>query len=401
MKKKLLFIGITMNSAGTEQSFLSFVSCIDFNRFDVDLLLAKKEGLFLDLIPPEVNVKVMPEYGDLFLLSGKNAVKLLSNTFLKKNPLYIFKILPSFIKQLIPQKRVQAAIELFCKLMKKIKPIAGEYDAALAYWGDRTMFYMIDKVPNARKKIAWMHFDYSTPPRDDKIYLDYFKKCDNIINVSGAVDNALKEKFPEIAKKCVVISNIQNAAFIRKRSLEGKTFEDEYYKGKRILTVGRFAEQKGLDFIPQILRCFKDNKMDVRWYILGDGDDAYKTRVLDLAIKLDVAEMMFYLGTTTNPYPLMRDCDVYVQPSRYEGKPISVEEAKIMRCPIVIANYLSAAEQLENGHYGLIAKIDAFDLYEKIKLMLDDDKLREKYIKTLADLNFGNESEINKFYSLL
>ena len=402
-KKKLLFIGIIMNCAGTEQSFLRFVSGIDFEKYDVDLLLAKNQGLFMELIPEQVNVKFMPEYGELFLLSGKNAFSNLFNTFVKKNPLTIFKILPYFAKLvLFPKKRTKTAIKLFLKMMQKLSPVTEEYEAAIAYWGDRTMFYMIDKVPNAKKKIAWMHFDYSSIKTDDEIYLKYFKKCDNIVNVSKAVDDALKEKFPEIADKCMIIENIQNVDFIRGRSLEQNSFPDaNHFKGVRLLTVGRITEQKGLDMIPEILSKLKKEKYNLRWYIIGDGEQSEKEKIIELAIEHDVVEMLVFLGTTTNTYPFMRDCDIYVQPSRFEGKPIAVEEAKIMRCPIVAANYLSAKEQLADGKYGVIAEINPNDLYEKIKDLLDDHDKREELTKTLAAENFGNETEIEKFYKIL
>jgi glycosyltransferase involved in cell wall biosynthesis len=153
--------------------------------------------------------------------------------------------------------------------------------------------------------------------------------------------------------------------------------------------------------IPPILAKFKELKYDLRWYIIGDGEDIEKAKIIDLALKYAVSEMLIFLGTTTNPYTFMRDCDIYVQPSRFEGKPISVEEAKIMRCPIVVANYLSANEQLAGGKYGFIAEINPDSIHEKIKLLLDYDTLPGNITKTLAKENFGNTSEIEKFYDLL
>ena len=114
-KKRLLFIGIIMNCAGTEQSFLSFANCIDYDKYDVDLILVKNEGLFMDKIPKQINVRFMPEYGDLFLLSNKNAFSNLFNTFVKKNPLNLFSILPSFVKFILfPKHKVKTATKLFC-----------------------------------------------------------------------------------------------------------------------------------------------------------------------------------------------------------------------------------------------------------------------------------------------
>ena len=402
-KKKLLFIGIIMNSGGTEQSFLSFVNALDFDKYDADLLLAKNQGLFMPLIDKRVNVKFMPEFGELFLLSGKNAFANLFKTFVRKNPLTLFEIAPYFFSFVFNRKhKVKTAIELFIKMMDKTAPVTDKYDAAVAYWGDRSMFYMIDKVPNAKKKIAWMHFEYSTQRYDNSIYLDYFKKCDKIVNVSATVDNSLKVQLPEIADKCLVIENIKSPGFIRSRALEPDSFPDTAnFKGSRILSVVRISEQKGLDMIPEILANLKRDKYNVRWYILGEGDERVKEEVVNLAFKYNVAEMLIFLGTALNPYPFMRDCDIYAQPSRFEGKPIAVEEAKIMRCPIVCANYLSAREQLADGRFGLVAEINPENLYHNIKKLLDNPGLRENFTQTLANENFGNESEINKFYDIL
>ncbi|GHU38383.1 hypothetical protein FACS1894105_12280 [Clostridia bacterium] len=324
-------------------------------------------------------------------------------TFVKRNPLTAFTITPSFLKsKIFPKTKVREATKLFLRLMKKIPPVTERYDAAVAFWGDRTMFFALDKVTNAAKKIAWMHFDYSTPPRDDGVYREYFSRCDAIVNVSGAVNDALTAKFPEIASKCVVIENIQNKEMIRSLALTGSSFPDaSTYKGKRILTVGRISYQKGVDMIPPVLRRLKADGIDARWYIVGGGSDEEKTALITIAVEDGVADSMILLGETVNPYTYMRDCDVYAQPSRYEGKPIAVEEAKIMRCPIVTANYLSAKEQLADGKFGVIAEISIDSIYENIRNLLLDGERRRALSETLNRENFGNADEIEKFYRLL
>ncbi|MCL2813007.1 MAG: glycosyltransferase [Oscillospiraceae bacterium] len=402
-KKRLLFIGIIMNCAGTEQSFLSLVNCLDFESYEVDLLLAKNEGLFMDLIPSQVNVKFMPEYGDLFLLSSKNAFSNLFDTFVKKNPFSLFSILPYFFRFILfPKQKVKTATKLFCKMMQKIPPVTEHYDAALAYWGERTMFYMIDKVPNAKKKIAWVHFEYRADKCDDETYAAYFKSCDRIVNVSAAAESALKQKFPEIGGKCAIVENIQNVGFIRRRSLEAGSFPDaNHFSGIRILTVGRITEQKGIDMIPEILRKLKEDKYELRWYVIGEGEQSEKDKIINSALKYGVGEMLIFLGATQNAYPYMRDCDIYVQPSRFEGKPVAVEEAKIMRCPIVAANYLSAREQLADGKYGFVADTNPASLYENIKILIDDPMQRERFTMELDAANFGNEAQAKKVCELL
>ena len=400
MKKKILFIGITMNCAGSEKSFLSFVNTLDPERFDVDLVLAKREGLFLSQIPEWVNVFEMEKYGEHFLLSGKNAVSNIWNTFIKKNPLNALTVLPYFIKLVLnPKNRESCATKMWIRLMKKMPKLDKKYDIAVSYWGDRTMFYMIDKV-SADKKITWLHFDYSFPKRDNDIYLPYFEKCDAIVNVSTAVDDALKRELPSLEKKCVVIENINSTELIYKMAKSGKGFDDGF-DGVRILTVGRIADQKGYDFaIPAFARLRREGH-NVRWYVLGGGDKDYVDYIKSIVQKEGVENDFVFLGTTSNPYTYLAECDIYAQPSRYEGKPISVEEAKILRKPIFVCRYLSAEEQLENGELGKISDIGENGVFEGLSALVSDKKLCESYSEKLGERNFSNESEIEKFYALL
>lgn len=156
--------------------------------------------------------------------------------------------------------------------MQKIPAVRDEYDLAVAYWGDRTMFYMCDKV-RAKKKIAWLHFDYANPPRDDDIYRAYFSRCDKVVTVSEPIHRSLCGKLPDIAPRCVMIENITNPKQIWDLALRGDTFPDRHFHGKRILTIGRIGEQKGLDLvIPVLKRLLRRGAATCRWYVLGDGE---------------------------------------------------------------------------------------------------------------------------------
>ena len=411
-KIKLLIIGIIMNLGGTEKSFLSFASQLDYDRYDVDLLLARKEGALLEEIPPQIHVIELPDsqYADMFLMSGQNAARTLWNCFVRRNPLIGFEILPYFLKILFaPSKRSHTATRLWCRLLRHFSVLNKEYDVAAAYWGDRTMFYMIDKV-KAGKKIAWLHFEYGNPPRDDALYLKYFSRCDQVVTVSEKVNQSLKQHFPTVAEKCVTIENINDPRLIWDRALKGESFPDAKFTGKRILTIARISEQKGLDFVVGALKKLREDGYNIRWYVVGGGDEDDVKRLKAMAVDEGVADMLILLGPTQNPYGYMRDCDIYAQPSRYEGKPITVEEAKMMFRPIVASNYVSASEQLcgdephggsiSIGRYGVITEIGVDGTYLGVRRLLDDEDLCDSLTMELSRGHFGNETEIEKFYRM-
>ncbi|MBR5539176.1 MAG: glycosyltransferase, partial [Clostridia bacterium] len=195
--------------------------------------------------------------------------------------------------------------------------------------------------------------------------------------------------------------NIMSSSQIRTLAAVGDTFTDTDFAGKRILTVGRISNQKGLDLIPAVLKQLHEDNFNVRWYILGDGDIGYRQSVEKQLDDLGIADMMVFLGATQNPYRYIADCDIYAQPSRHEGKPIAVEEAKILCKPILTSRYLSANEQLEGGTLGVICDTSSSAIYEGIKTLLTDQNLCTAFRDTLASRDFSNRAEIEKFYEMI
>ena len=400
-KIKLLIVGISMQPAGTEKSFLSFASCLDYDKYDVTLLLAKKEGLFLSMIPPQIRVIEMEDYGDMFTLNGGNAMRVIWDSMVKKNPAVLFDILPFAAKiALRIGNRADQTMGMWCRLAKRFPDLKEEFDIAVAYWGDKTMFYMVDHI-RAKKKIAWLHFDYTKPMRDDRLYAPAFAACDYTVTVSKPIEQSMKEHFPALADKIVCMENINDPRLIWDLALRGETYPDQHFKGKRILTVGRIAEQKGYDMAVQVLARLRKDGYDVRWYIIGSGEAADEEALKLAAIDYNVADLLILLGNTTNPYTYMRDCDIYAQPSRHEGKPIAVEEAKILYKPILATEYLSAREQLSDGMLGEICEISVDGIYQSLKKMLDDPDLCECYSDRLTHLRGGNTEEMQIFEHLV
>lgn len=372
MKQKMLIIGITMAAAGSEKSFLSFARhAIDYDQYEVDLLLAKKTGDFLSQIPKNIRVLEMGKEGEIFLINRDNAARIIARRYLLKNPLRAFSLLPHIIKRKTAKTAAEkdfASNRMWCELLKKMPAWDTEYDVALAYWGDHTMFYMCDKV-KAKKKIAWLHFDYASPPREDALYLHYFSKCDKVVTVSKKIEASLKQALPEIADKVMTMENIIDAEDILQRASEPCDLADDV-RGIRLLTVGRICHQKGYDMaIPAIARLVS-GKNDIKWYIIGDGEAIDKENLHERIRKYGLQDRVSFLGIRQNPYPYMKACDIYLQPSRHEGKPIAVEEAKILQKPIVVTDYSSAKEQMAGYPIYEIVEISEDGIYGGLQTML-------------------------------
>src|SRR5699024_3747669 len=92
----------------------------------------------------------------------------------------------------------------------------------------------------------------------------------------------------------------------------------------RFCSVGRFTHQKNFDQVPVIARLLADKGVKFEWYLIGFGDDEDLIRSKIRGANME--EFVIILGRKKNPYPYMKACDIYVQPSRYEGKAVTVRE---------------------------------------------------------------------------
>jgi glycosyltransferase involved in cell wall biosynthesis len=139
--------------------------------------------------------------------------------------------------------------------------------------------------------------------------------------------------------------------------------------------------------------------MKVRWCILGYGPDEPLLRKLISENKLE--DSFILLGKRTNPYPYMKACDIYVQPSRYEGKAVAVREAQMLGKPVLISDFATASSQLEHNVDGYITEAGVDGLVRGIQLLAKDSELRHRLAVTAASRDYGNLAEVEKVYSFL
>jgi glycosyltransferase involved in cell wall biosynthesis len=165
-----------------------------------------------------------------------------------------------------------------------------------------------------------------------------------------------------------------------------------------IVSVGRLNYQKGFDIAIEACKQLKKDGYDFVWNILGEGEERGK---LEKMIKEYHLEDMFILGgIKENPYPYIKQADIYVQPSRFEGKSIAIDEAKILNKPILVTNFSTAKDQINDQINGLIVDMNPECIYNGIKQLIDSDELRRKLSQNLSNEELGTEKEIEKLYKM-
>lgn len=391
MKKNVLIIMMSMYNGGAEKSLVNMLNTMPRDLFNIDLLFHKREGVFMEQIPSWVNIIETPDSLKQFY----SPVRLRTRFDLIHMPAYFYKMLVTAVSKLQTDNETEMHRLRWNRYYKPfIKKFPKSYDLAIGYISGETGYYL-SKV-EAKKKIVWVHNDYNGAKYSRKFDYQHFLYVDKIVSISESCVEILKETFPEFAEKLICIPNITSAGMVRKRAEE--YVPEEFTKDKiNILSVGRLTQQKGFDLAIQAAKLLK-SKINFIWYILGSGplEDALKKMVA----KADLEEHVKFLGVRENPYPYIKYCDIFVQPSRYEGKSVVIDEAKIIGKPIVATNYSTVKDQLENEQEGLIVEMSGSGVAAGIQRIVQDKDLREHMVQYLLSHNYGNEDIIEQYINL-
>ena len=252
-----------------------------------------------------------------------------------------------------------------------------EYDIAISYAQGIPTFYVADKV-KARKKYAWVNVSYRLKSNDKMFQNKYYEIYDNIIAVSDSAKAVFLETFPKFYDKVKIIYDINDSKFITKMSEIGESYEDNF-SGLRLLTVGRLANQKGYDIALKACKILKDKGINFRWYSLGIGP--LKSEIEEYIRKNNLEEHFILLGVRANPYSYIKDCDIYVQTSKFEGFGLAIAEARMLNKPVVTTRFDAVYNQMIDRKNGLVVDMDAQGVANGILELINNKELKNEIVE--------------------
>lgn len=395
MKLKVIFMIINMNIGGTEKALLSMIDEMDKEKWDVTILMLERAGGFLEDVPQWIKVKYVKEYSELKPLVQNPPIVTVKN-LLKKGRIIKGSSL-AFHYGI--SKVSKSLLHWYNYVLKEITPLEESYDVAVAYAGpmDLITTFVSEKI-SAKKKVQWIHFDISKITFDEGIVKKLYPRFNKIFVVSEEGKKKLINKFSFLNQNTEVFHNVVSKAKIAKLADGERSYEDSY-NGIRILTVGRLSKEKGQDLIIDALVKLKSEGYKVRWYCIGDGN--LKDQCLKLRRRLNLEENFILLGSKKNPYPFMKCCDIYVQPSRHEGYCITLAEARCFNNPIVATDFTGAKEQVEHGKTGLICDSNSESIFKAVKELIDNTNLRKNIISNMISIKKDDSNDIYKLDNLL
>lgn len=372
---------------GAEKVLVDFANYLVENGHEVEVVETYERGFLKSEFDSKVtfNSICSNQYTKKYYVSFDEILK-------EKN---IFKKLKKVLKKIfITIIGYERLAYYFAKKKYKNK----KFDVAINYLETQSPKFIIKSI-NANKYLQWIHIDISKVK--DIYFIDkqvkFYKKLDSIICVSKIAKSSFDEKYIELRKKTVVIYNFYNVNKIKKMSEGESIFNSNDFN---ILSVGRLVEQKGYERAIDVFYRLKQEGYKFKWYIIGDG--ILKKGIQKKINELELNKNICLLGIKDNPYPYIRQCNLFFLPSLYEGFPTVTIEAKVLEKPVLSTEVSGIKEQIINGETGIIVDNNQLSIYFELKSILKN----TNSIKSLSSKNgleniVNNNEKYKKIISLL
>lgn len=412
--KPRVFIAIHyLEIGGAEASLIGLLEALNPKKVDADLFVYAHHGLFMKAIPNYVNL--LPERKAYAMIESP-----LKNTLLAgKLGMVIGRLRAkrrhkAYLVTLSDEER-KNDISVFPTISECVMPHLphlynlGEYDLAISYLQPHDI---VRQKVKAKKYLAWIHTDYSTIHLNVEQELPIWSAYDHIVSISSDVTKGFLQKFPSLASKIVEMENILPKSYILQRASEANDKVSALMKDDvvNLCSIGRIGYAKNYDNVPYMAKALKkffnegrrtkdENSINhFHWYIVGPGNH---DEIDELSKQLGVEDVVTFVGSSDNPYTWLKACDIYVHPSRYEGKSIVVREAQILCKPVIITNYPTAKSQINDGVDGVICEQDNKKIAEAIYDLAKNRDKQQSLIDYLRSHDFAGLSEVNKIYALI
>lgn len=390
--KNILISSFDMEIGGVERSLISMLNNFDYESYNIDLMLYSHTGDFMELLPDKPNLLKEDKAYKTFRMSIKDVFKN------RKIGIGLARIIAKInANSKLESESGYIQMQYMWKYALPFLPNSNkEYDVAISYLWPH--YYVAEKV-KAKIKIAWIHTDYSNIHTNIELDLDMWNKFDYIISISEKVTEAFISKYNSLKDKIIEIENITSPEFIKEMSNKEQTeiiSSNEFFN---IVSVGRLSYAKGFDNAIKALKILNEKGFkNIKWYLIGYGGD--ESMLKNLIKENNLEENFILLGKKMNPYPYIKACDLYVQPSRYEGKAVTVSEAQILGKPVMITNYTTAKSQVNHNIDGYITDLSVDGIANGIEFLYKDKELMKRLSKNCSNYYYGNSNELQKLYKI-
>lgn len=387
MKKKIIFVHIALWVGGIETALAAILNRIDYSKYDVTCLILSDNRELADRIPKECNL-IFADRNNTVSFKNKYKYGWLFGLFQKPQNASKFRLLVWRILQLFLRPVEE---RLYAKYIKKnLEPV--KYDTAVLFSSKACGVAV--KALDYKKCICFYHYSQL-----ERVYHDYcgYRRCDKIFAVSENITARLKEFMPEYKDKLFSLHNLVDVKSIKTRSEElPDTVFDNY--SVNLVSCARLNKNKGFDLAIDACKTLNDKGYEFKWYVIGEGParDELEKQIADTGV-----DNFILLGQKLNPYPMIKNADIFVQPSVVESFGLTITESLVLGVPVVSTKTDGGKELIEDGKTGVLCDISAESIADGVEKLLKNPDLLKALRENISKLDFEEENEnvMKKLYA--
>lgn len=387
MKKKILFVSEALWIGGIETALVNLLNRMDYEKYDVTLLLrwAIFDGDMRQKVPTQCRIVTFDRENGQYRYA-----RLYHLTEESENPSALHKAMMWAVPMI---KWVENRLYI-CYVKNQMR---GEHFDTCIIYSDVAAETAVRAI-QADKYLLFYHHGAMRRVWHDEIG---YRKSEKIIAVSSAVEQKLRSFRPKYADKMMTLHNLTDVEGIRAKGAEPvpEQFPEDQFN---IVSCGRVSHEKGMDLaVEACAELVKMGHENLHWWIVGGGPAEEEVRAK--IAELHMEDYVTMLGMKSNPYPYIQQADLYVQPSRFEGYPMTILEALILEQPVVSTNNTGAKEILHDGATGILCGISPQSVADKVHELLNNadvlENLRENVSK--SDMDADNKQVLALLDELL
>lgn len=397
--KKLLFVINTMGLGGAERAMTELMHTLP-EDIDISLQVMIPRGEVFAQVPERVHVLNQgADAGSVLDKGGRRAIlRAAAASFFRRGA--GLRLLPYLLRNYRAMKRAGRVQmdKLLWRLFSDGAPRPKEnYDMAIAYLEGAASYFVADHV-KAKHKVAFVHIDYVDAGYTRELDMDCYSAMERIYGVSREVCARFLSVYPEYQQKMQAFHNLIGAERVCRLAETGEGFTDGF-TGTRLLSVGRLHPQKAYDIaIPAMARLCR-TRSDLRWYVLGEGAEREALTRQIHENRLDGKFVL--LGAKKNPYPYMKQADIYVHATRYEGKSIAIEEAQVLGKAIIASDCTGNREQITDGKDGLLIELSEVNIAAAVEHLLAHPEEKARLERASCLKQTGSRKDVDALLALM
>lgn len=384
-RRKILFVIDSFNIGGAERSLCTLLNLLPQDRFDISVMLTARGGALEKYLPAGICLAEIPLY----------------DPGLKARIKFAWRHAIHAVTSRLPHRLRSKAnpVERHWRLLGSLAPAPEEsFDIAVAYHQGFPTYYVARKVC-ADRKIAWINADIVRDNYTESFNLGFYSLYNKVVAASPGLRRLLLDSWRFDPARLIAVRDIVSPAVLQKLAAEDSCPKENSEETTMpvtdssplvILTVGRLVPVKGYDLLLGAACLLRDRGLNFRWDIVGDGP--LRKQIEEEIGAKGLREHVRLLGALDNPYPLMRRCDIYVQPSRSEGYGIAVCEARAFCRPVIVTDFKVASGLVDDSVDGLICEMNAESLADAV-MRLSSQQLREQFSARLSANLSDNATE--------